>query len=365
MEFRRASKEQSLLRLGLVGPSGSGKTWTALAIGCAIAAQEGGRCALIDTENGSASKYADKFDFDTLSLPETDTTAYVEAIRAAERAGYRVIVLDSSTHAWETSLEQKDLKASRGGNSFTAWAEISPRYRAFTDAQLKSSAHIIATMRAKTEYVLEDRNGKQVPKKVGMAPVIRPGYEYEYDLVGYLDLEHNMAIEKTRYSELDGKTVKRPDGDFALKLYQWLRKGSPPAPPKSEEFHVGPDGERRDGPKPEFPHTVPAPAVQPQVVPAELERLLGRLTKLEGVFNVFAELKAGIVEATGTEALYYEILAKHGMRHASDVKGHKRGEVKAVVVELYFALVECRKALEPPPYEATEDDVPPEIGGAA
>jgi hypothetical protein len=32
---------------------------------------------------------------------------------------------------------------------------------------LQAPLHIIATVRGKDEYVLEEKNGKQVPKKVG------------------------------------------------------------------------------------------------------------------------------------------------------------------------------------------------------
>lgn len=59
--FAPAVKTESKLRLAIAGPSGSGKTYTALAIGTALAA--GGKVALLDTEHGSASKYADLFKF--------------------------------------------------------------------------------------------------------------------------------------------------------------------------------------------------------------------------------------------------------------------------------------------------------------
>lgn len=52
--FQPATKRQAKLRLALDGPSGSGKTYSALAIAAAL----GERIALIDTEHGSASKYA-------------------------------------------------------------------------------------------------------------------------------------------------------------------------------------------------------------------------------------------------------------------------------------------------------------------
>ena len=88
MQFAKAVKSKSKLRLGLIGPSGSGKTYSALAIAKGL----GGKIAVIDTESGSASKYADVFDFDVLELSTFSPTSYVEAIQAAERAGYDVII---------------------------------------------------------------------------------------------------------------------------------------------------------------------------------------------------------------------------------------------------------------------------------
>lgn len=74
----------------------------------------------------SASKYADKFDFDTCDLDgKNNPTNYIEAIRDAEKAGYSVVIIDSMTHAWEATKEFVDKKkaASNSGNGFTAWAD--------------------------------------------------------------------------------------------------------------------------------------------------------------------------------------------------------------------------------------------------
>jgi len=56
---------------------------------------------------------------------------------------------------------------------------------------LQSSCHIIATMRSKTEYVIENKDGRNQIKKIGMAPVQRQGMEYEFTIVGDLDVDHN------------------------------------------------------------------------------------------------------------------------------------------------------------------------------
>ena len=60
--FKKATKTQARARIALSGPAGSGKTYTALAWATAL----GKSIAFIDTERGSASLYADVFDFDVL-----------------------------------------------------------------------------------------------------------------------------------------------------------------------------------------------------------------------------------------------------------------------------------------------------------
>ena len=227
MDFKKATKAQAKARIALIGVSGSGKTYSALAIAQAL----GNKIAVIDTERGSASKYADRFEFDTLELETFSPLTYVEAIKAAAKAGYDVLVIDSLSHAWsgkEGALEQVDraAKRSQSGNSFAAWRDVTPMHNALVDAVLQSPMHLIATMRAKTEYVLEtNERGKQTPRKVGLAPVQRDGVEYEFDIVGDIDLDHNLIITKTRCAALDAQVVNKPGEAFGEIVKAWLTDG--------------------------------------------------------------------------------------------------------------------------------------------
>src|SRR5690606_41642841 len=96
--FQKAQRSQRKARIGLIGPSGSGKTYTALTLAAGLAGP-GGRIAVIDTENNSAALYADGFEFDVLNLDTFSPEVYVQAIRAAEAAGYDVLISDSRSHA--------------------------------------------------------------------------------------------------------------------------------------------------------------------------------------------------------------------------------------------------------------------------
>jgi hypothetical protein len=228
--FQRASKAQAKLRLALCGTAGTGKTYSALAIATELV--PGGRIAVIDTERGSASLYADRFAFDVLNLETHSPDAYVEAIHGAEAEGYDVVVIDSLSHAWagrDGALEQVDKAAKRSssGNTFTAWRDVTPKHNRLIDAIIASSCHVIATMRTKTEWVLDkdEKTGKTTPRRVGMEPVMRAGVEYEFSVVGDINLDHQLVITKTRCSVLTDAVIDKPGAQVAKTLREWLTNG--------------------------------------------------------------------------------------------------------------------------------------------
>lgn len=227
--FQKAQKVVKKARVGICGVAGSGKTLTALKLAtglcaggaslpaeltqCRQAGASGGgtKIALVDTENNSSVLYGDRIDFDVLNLePPFEVAKYIEAIHTAESAGYEVLILDSISHAWAGEggiLDTQGKMADGGMNSFTAWRKLTPQHNAFVEAMLRSKLHLIATMRAKMDYVVETNDkGKSVPRKVGLAPVQREGMDYEFDIVFDLDLNHNAISSKDRSSLFDGRS---------------------------------------------------------------------------------------------------------------------------------------------------------------
>jgi hypothetical protein len=238
MKFTHATKKQAKLRLAIIGPSGSGKTYTALTIATGL----GGKIAVIDTEHGSASKYSDIFDFDTLELSEFAPITYVEAIGAAASAGYDVLIIDSLSHAWigkGGALEQVDniAKRTQSHNTFTAWRDVTPSHNAMVEAIVQSPCHVIVTMRSKTEYVMEtNEKGKITPRKVGVAPIQRDGLEYEFDVVADMTLDNDLIISKTRCPAMFGKIVNKPTAEFTAPLVKWLTDGEKVTQPAPIEY---------------------------------------------------------------------------------------------------------------------------------
>lgn len=231
MQIRKAERKKAKLRLGISAPSGAGKTYSSLLIAYGITG-DWEKIGLIDTENGSGDLYAHLGDYMVLQLEAPYTPErYVKAIKAFEQAGVSVIIIDSLSHAWAGSggaLEMVDSSMAAQKNKFAAWRDVTPKHNELVEAMLQSKCHIIATMRSKTEYVLEeDEKGKKVPKKVGMAPIQRDGMEYEFTVM--LDMAHNhvASASKDRTSLFDSQYFK-PNEDMGKKLLEWLETGVDP-----------------------------------------------------------------------------------------------------------------------------------------
>ncbi|KKN35559.1 hypothetical protein LCGC14_0782500 [marine sediment metagenome] len=227
MEFiiTKATVTQAKAKIAIVGPAGAGKTYTALT----IARELGTKTLVIDTENGTSAKYAGEFDFDILPLTDYRLTTYIAALEhAATKEGYDTVIVDSLSHAWAGpggALEQVD--NAPGKNKFTSgWKIVTPLYNQLVEAILSFPAHLIATMRMKTQYILTaNEKGQQVPQKAGMGIVQRDGIEYEFDVIAEMNVAHDLTVTKTRCSALDEFSMNRPDGTIGQAINTWLSEG--------------------------------------------------------------------------------------------------------------------------------------------
>jgi hypothetical protein len=232
VQIRKARRSATKLRLLLTSPSGGGKTYSGLLLAKGLA----GRTVVIDTEEGSSDLYDTLHDFDVVDLkPPFTPERYIECINACEEAGYDVIVIDSVTHCWSGKggcLELVDdiAKAKFRGNTWSAFSEITPRWRAFVDAILRSSAHIICTGRSKTETAQVEDNGRKKVTKLGMKLEARDGLEYEFTCV--LDIIHDghyATVSKDRTGLFSGDP-KPITVDTGRMLAEWLAGATPAAP---------------------------------------------------------------------------------------------------------------------------------------
>lgn len=266
MAFTKATKKQAKLRLALIGPSGSGKTYTALSL-CKYL---GGTTALIDTENHSASLYADEFAFDVQELDNFHPQKYIDLIHEAENAGYDNLVIDSLSHAWMgkdgvLALVDRFTTQAMSKDAFgTGWRKATPIHNEFVDAMIRCKCNLIVTMRSKTEYVIEkdERTGKNAPRKIGLAPIQRDGLEFEFHVVGDMDLDNTFIVSKTRCKALRGAVMPNPGKQLADTLKGWLDDGAP----VEVENATAPTTEEK--PTPVAPQPTPATTTAPATAPA-------------------------------------------------------------------------------------------------
>jgi len=229
--FQPAVKTQARLRMAIEGGPGTGKTFTALRIARGLVSS---RPALIDTEAGSASKYADLFQFDSLVLTSYEPDDYIRAIAAAEDAGYELVIIDSLSHEWQATLETVDRLKQSERNQFAAWREPKRAHNKLVEKILQSRVHVLATMRTKVEYAVENSGGRNEVKKLGMAPIQQDDVPYTFDVVMDIDLSHNGRITKSRIAALADKSIEKPGEELGKKLAAWLAEGAPapvPTPP--------------------------------------------------------------------------------------------------------------------------------------
>ena len=221
--YVKAEKKKSKLRLAIFGVAGSGKTMTSLRIAKGI----GGKVALIDTEKGSAAKYADRFDFDIAELETPIIDNYIIAISTAQSCGYDVLIIDSLSHGWQELLDEVNriAKAKFKGNTFSAWSEGTPKQRKLINAILSFRGHLIATMRSKTEYALNNDNGKMQPSRVGLSPEQGKDIEYEFDMLMEISQENIARVLKDRTGKYQEAIIEKPGEELGKSLITWLNEG--------------------------------------------------------------------------------------------------------------------------------------------
>ena len=218
--FKQASKQAAKIKMSLHGAAGSGKTFSALTLAFSL----GERIAIVDTENSSASLYADKFPpYDLLDLkPPYSPERFIEAIKGAEKEGYDVIIIDSFSSEWDGQGGCLDIHTKLGGNSYTAWSKVTPRHDALIEEILRANIHIICCMRAKQSYAMEQESGQKAKvNKLGLAPVQRDNVEYNFTLCFALNQQHMIEVMKDRTGLFVGK-IFIIDAHTGETILSWL-----------------------------------------------------------------------------------------------------------------------------------------------
>jgi len=240
--FKKAERQAAPLKIAITGPSFSIKTYSMLMLARGICGPDG-RIAVVDTENSSASLYADVTDFDVVNIrPPFTAVKYIEAINAAIDGGYDVLCIDSLSHEWSSVggvlayKDELDLIKDMWGN----WGIAKKDHNILLyEVILQAPIDTIVTMRSKMKYELQSENGKMAPKKIGLEPIQQPEIEYEFGIVLTGDAHtHEASVSKDRtrlwegrpsfkVTEKDGETLARwrdEGGAFVLDIQPETRK---------------------------------------------------------------------------------------------------------------------------------------------
>ena len=189
-EFRPAIREAVALLTGLIGPSGGGKTYTAMRLAKGICGDK--RFAVIDTEAGRAKHYADLFSFDHGDLkPPFRPQTYIDAIKKADEAGYRAIIVDSFSHEWAGEggiLEWQEEELTRmAGEDYqrreackmASWIKPKMGHKQMIQRLLQVRANLILCFRAEEKIKMEKVEGKIKIVPIGFQPICSKEMPYE------------------------------------------------------------------------------------------------------------------------------------------------------------------------------------------
>lgn len=208
-QARPASAKKVTVRCAIIAAPGAGKTYGGLLMARGLVGPAGdkrkpnGRAciAVIDTQNDQSDNYSETigFPYDVIPFEQPHSPERAkEALLYAAELKYDVVIFDSLSHEWAGEggvMEQVDESSEK--NKYFAWRGPSKAHNAMFGAIVGSPIDIICTVRTKIAYEIQDQAGKKVPKRIGLAPIQRPGSEYEFDLVLGVDQQtHEADIQK-------------------------------------------------------------------------------------------------------------------------------------------------------------------------
>lgn len=262
-EFSEAVRQDVHLLIGIAGGTGAGKSWSALELATGLS---GGKpFAAIDTEEGRMLHYAPgpgepvvagknfAFKHTHLRAPFRPSR-YLEAIKAAEAAGYGVIVIDSMSHEhagegglldWhEEELDRmaKGDWAKRESCNMTAWIKPKMEHKEMVSHLLQIKAHVIFCFRAeeKIEMAKNDKGKMEVRKKEtptsydGWVPISEKRLPYEMTASFLMKAENpgvplpiKLEAQHRPFFPLD-RQLSREAGAL---LAKWAKGEAPPARP--------------------------------------------------------------------------------------------------------------------------------------
>lgn len=239
-EVQDARREKQKALIGLVGPSGSGKSLSGLLLAYGIVremfpeASENevwSKIGAADTEHKRLLNYVGQewygvkigsFKYINFT-PPYNKERYGMAIHALKKQGIEVILIDSLSHQWQGEGGVVETHGQMSGNSFQNWGKLSTESTGIVKVLTTQDIHVITTLRVKANYVIENVDGKSVPRKIGTTPIQKDDMEYEFDTIFSIDMDHNARINKDITNLFKGEFSINPE--VGSKIYKYLELG--------------------------------------------------------------------------------------------------------------------------------------------
>lgn len=218
-EIKPATRQNIKPLIGIYGESGCGKTYSALLLARGIVGKSG-KIALIDSESGRGSLYADVLDggYNTLELTSPFSPArYIEAIEAVEKSGAGVGIIDSASHEWEGIGGVLDMAAANEERSGKAglhcWKGPKMEHAKFMLKMAQSAIPWIVCLRAKyksrqTKGTEEMANcGAIARNQIGKTVILKDDHtspiqaeDFIYEMTAHFEVMPDHTIHLTKQS---------------------------------------------------------------------------------------------------------------------------------------------------------------------
>jgi hypothetical protein len=240
--FAPAHRDNEPIRLGIAGPSRSGKSYSALRVALGMVGGDPKKVFAINTERGGITLYADKFGFMCAEFrPPYSPARYLEALRAAEKAGAGCIIVDQFSYEHDgdggiLDMHEAELTRMAGTDfgkrermKFTAWIAPKAAHNELVSGIMQLNCHSIFCLRAREKLKLvRQQNGKIEPMPQGYQPVT--GSDFEYELTSLIMLAEgskgipDLDAQATGFREPLNTMVKHGqslDEELGRKLAAW------------------------------------------------------------------------------------------------------------------------------------------------
>lgn len=243
--FRPAASftERHGLFVAVAGGTNSGKTFSALRLARGIAGPSG-KVAVVDTEGGRTLHLKDRFNFDVMLFdPPHRPQRYADAAKAAEEAGFDVVVFDSFSMEWvglggvlDWQAEEYERMGSREQVKLASWIKPKMGHKAMVYSLLQRRIPIVFSLRAEEKAKKE---GSAI--KSSWEPICNKAFPFEITVSFMLMQNRQGVIDLSLPHKLEG--AHRPifrDGDqlsedHGAALAAWARgEGAAPSTPPGD-----------------------------------------------------------------------------------------------------------------------------------